>query len=374
MKYLRIVLLVFLFAIAPLLVRGQEAAPPASVPFGSGPTPEPISEVQALVYLISGSGRRDAVPLPLRSLLQSKRDQSEALRTVAERHLKEIPGDLQEVTFKVNPSGENNVLSVKSFDKRIPAEEVLEELVSIVRTKLVEMDRPLEMEYRLSKETGRVQQLEADLAKQRETLNAFARDLDPSLISQRRLQLTTEQEMLAVELAGLQVRRKLLEKQLSALAAKSDDDADAAILGELQRSVEARRKIVEYQTAQVQAATITLDKLEQGKDELAKAELELAKYRRAAIETSGKRILELRHRLDDVELEFAESSAKKDFLYEIVQQLPNSAQVDAIRIALELDEQTYRRARQEVDDMHAELRRYSPPQLGLIVIEGSGSK
>jgi|GEM_PF-5405173 len=338
----------------------SDALPDESLPRSiTEPDIKPTSTASGLIYVKPGTGRGGSNPAPLHALLQNPEVQQAAIKQL---------GLLPEVLKSVEISivGGINIMTVVSYDERLEAGLMLEALKDEATKKLIELDKPEELFERRFQEQRAVEQLQADWTREQQTLVALAKhhgvEVDPQVAAQRRLQLATQTQALQVELRGLEVRHAVLEKQIAELAVKPQDEASKAILTELSTVVEARRRYVAHL---INTGSITAEKLEPAKAELAQAEVEFARFRREAAEGSSQRATDLRHRLEDTLIEKAESEAK---LAELHRLNTSSVQVDAKRIEVELLEQRYRQAKQELDQLNAEIFRYvfTPPQVVLI--------
>ncbi len=326
------------------------------------PDIKPTSKASGLIYVKPGTGRSGANPAPLHALLQNPEVQQAAIK-----QLELSPEVLKSVEISI--VGGINIMTVVSYDQRLEAGLLLEALKDKATKKLIELNKPEELFERRFQEQRAVEQLQADWTRERQGLIILAKhngvEVDPQVAAQRRLQLATQTQALQVELRGLEARHAVLEKQIAELAVKPQDEASKAILTELSTVVEARRRYVAHLNAQFNTGSITAEKLEPAKAELAQAEVEFARFRREAAEGSSQRATELRHRLEDTLIEKAENEAK---LAELHRLNTTSVQVDAKRIEVELLEQKYRQAKQEVDELDAEIFRYTltPPHVVLI--------
>ncbi len=344
-----------------------DAAPPIDFsllqPPGEPQAPKPTSKASGLIYVKPGTGRGGANPAPLHALLQNPEVQQAAIK-----QLGLSPQVLKSVEISI--VGGINIMTVVSYDQRLEAGLMLAALKDEATKKLIELDKPEELFSRRDQEQRVVEQLQADWARQRQALMAMAKqngvDIDPQVAGQRRLRIVTETQSLQVELRGLEARHALLEKQLAELANKPNDENAVKVVHELGRVIEARKRNLEFL---VEARTLgdgtAPIQLEQAKAELALAEAELAKFRREAAAGNNQRANNLRQRLEETLIAKAEIEAK---LGELARLDSSSVAVDAIRIEVELLEQKYRRAKQELDELDAEIFRYvfTPPHVVLI--------
>lgn len=348
-------------------------AEPLAPPFGHAePDTKPTSQALGLIYVQPGTGRSGGSLEPLYALLRSHEVHDAAIASVAKKQLGSVPDDLKQVDISI--TGGTKTTHVVSYDERLPAGLVLGALKDEAARRLIELDKPESLSHRRDQEQRQVEQLLANWTRERQALIAIAKqygvEVDTQVAAQRRLSLATETQSLQVQQRGLEARHAVLEKQLAELAAKAKDEASEAILKELAGVVEARKRYVEHlREAQVRpgkaGAESAAEKLEPAKAELAQAEVELARFRREAAASHNQRAVELRHRLEDTIIEKAENEVK---LAELQRLNTTSVQVDVKRIEVELLEQKYRRAKQELDELDAELFRYNltPPQVVLI--------
>jgi hypothetical protein len=282
-------------------------------------------------------------------------------------------GQGREMTPKTPGVGMVYVL-VKSYDERVPAAKLLAAFESALHNRLRELDGRESRAAALQEARERLMVLRDTLSKERQSLVALAAihkvDIDPAPAAQRRLRLESELQSLGVQLEGLKARRQIIEAQIAELGNVKTSPADSEILTQLVRSIEARRKIVEYQTAANEAGNVrgSIESLQKAKDELAQAELELARYRRGAIDAAaGGRIAQLRERLDDTAIEIAETEVRRKTLDEQYKQSKSfSSQVAEMRLEVELLENQYRTAAGELSALESALAQRIEPRLTVI--------
>jgi hypothetical protein len=307
------------------------------------------------------------------SELVSKPLQREAVRVAASNLSIDDKAELPEVRFLVR----NLYVEVRSFDPRLPAIKVLEAWRDVLAKQLFSTDTTrTSLEKQIAQEQRRTAELAARLANERDKLTALALaagvELDPAVAAQKRIRLETELQSLSIEVQGLEARKEALEYQIAELAKRAAESANAAdpVLDELAKSIEARRKIVEFRQAQFAAGAqgTSLENVELAKDELAQAELELAKYRRSLADVAaGQRLAELQRRREDTATDLAETLTTSRAVEKLVDLArKHSTSVEIKRIDLELQEQDYRRAREELSQLESKLRHHVSPTVTLI--------
>jgi hypothetical protein len=352
----------------------QEPAgpPPAdlSPPFAHQPAAKPTSRASGVIYIQPGTGPSDTNLAPLYALLRSQQVQQAAINEVAKQQLGKVPEDLKAVEIGIIEA--THTANVISYDERLRADLVLEQLRIQAAQGLANLDRNEKLREQEHLQGKILEQMRADLARNREQLFLLAKlynvEVDPQIENQRRLQLAAEKQRLQVELNGLNARQAILEKQIATMAELPLDEAAKRVESELLRVIQARKQQIAY-LREVQArpdkdaAASAAEKINLATAELAQAEVEFSKFRREAAAGGNLRATELRHRLDDTLIEAAEIEAKLASLKELTS---FSTQVEDKRLELELDEEQFRRARQEYDETLAKRLSYVPPQVILI--------
>lgn len=287
------------------------------------------------------------------------------------------PSDVASVEAKLEGGGFTTVV-VHSFDSKVPADKLLEALVGVLNSRLRDITGK---EYeaaarRLDKENARVEKLAADLRKQHEALIQLAAihrvEIDPALAAQKRLRIEIEVQSLEVQSHGLKARQEVLQAHIAELGEKvAVDAADDAVLKELNKSVELRKGIVHALRGRFVAAETTRDKVLDASDQLAQAEAEVAKFRaRAAQEAGGRRIAQLKTRLDDAAIETAEIVAKRKVLQEQFETARNySSRVAMKRIEIELLEREYRHRAEQLGKLRAQMQLVVPPVVTFIPLD-----
>jgi hypothetical protein len=321
-----------------------------------------------VIYIQPGTGPSDTNLAPLYALLQSQQVQQAAINEVAKQQLGKVPEDLKAVEIGIIEAV--HTANVISYDPRLRADLVLEQLRIQAAVKLSSMDRDkdlLESKYR-DQLTRNVEQMQHDLARKRKQLFCLAKqhnvEVDPQIENQRRLQLATERQRLRVEMDGLKARQAVLQRQLAELIAKPMDENALKVIEELGKVIEAKKLGVELLLhANKVPGTVSKLEIEHAKGPIAEAEVELAKFRREISAETNQRAGELRHRLEDTLIDIAETEAKSKRIEELDS---FSTQVEDKRLELELDEEQFRRARQELDELVAKRFSYVPPQVILI--------
>lgn len=331
----------------------------------SNPEQKVSSLAEGVIYTQPGTERPAIVSMQLEALLHSRQVQESAIKATVKRHLKELPDDFRGCWIATR----TNTTIVESYDERLPASLVLDSLTNEAAYRLLDLNRPEQLSSRLDREQRQVEQLRADWTRQRKALIQMAKqygvEVDPQVAAQRRLHLATETQSLQVQQRGLEARHAVLEKQLADLAMKANDENAAKVIHELSQVVDARKRNLGlfFEARAKGTGSVAEVELEQAKAELALAEAELAKFRREAAAGNNQRASELRNRLDDTLIEKAENEVK---LAELERLNTSSVPVDTQRIQVELDEQRYRRASQELDELNAEQLRYTGPKVFLI--------
>lgn len=271
-------------------------------------------------------------------------------------------------------------LTVTSFDKRVDANKLLDAVGAALEARLRALDTGhAAQEKQLRVEEDRVQALAALFAKENALLHQLAAiqkvELDPALQTEKRIRIESELQGLKAQLVGLKARQGIIEKQVAQLGTvPANSQEDAAIVAELGKSIEARRRILAIgMTANTRnPGAVTAATIEKARDELAHAEVELARYRRAAADAAGGgRIAQLKSRLDDTAIEISELEARGKVLDEQLQAASSvSNQVMMKRIDLEQLEREYRQRSADVSDLRSQLDRYVPPNVTVISMSG----
>ncbi len=383
MKFL--VVLVLVAAGTPMCF-GQEpppAAPPATekeppAPFADGPPELPANTATGMLRVTFDPEMSDLNSTVLYGVLQGA--QNAAVQKVAGEGVSKLP----RVGFTYNvaayaPSGGLYVrrIQVSSYDEKISAKDVLRELAQIFQRELQAIVTTKQnLELQVVMQHRHVKELQEQLARARaeevQLAASLKVDFDPAVAAQKRLLLETELQSLGVESRGLQARKQIIALQIAELGKQVEAGLgpDQDVLKELTNSVEARRRILAYQQerAVARAGGSLPDDIEKAKDQLALAEAELARYRRASADAAGgQRIAELRRRLEDTAIDLAEIDAKRAALQELaVPARKHSLELQSMRGEIELLESEYRRAREELDKLKLEMQRYIPPSVTLI--------
>lgn len=340
------------------------------------------SQVSGKVKVVAESSFRGQ-DLVKKSLGQYDRV-SDAVRKVApDLKVTQPLGQLVRVTFEPGIDVELPQIlvlnfKVESFDARVDAKAVLDVLGKRLEQELSNLDVDFQLnETRLRRENSDVSLLADGLKLAQEQFAhrcaALGVDMDAAAEAQRRLQMETQAQQLTVELRGLEAREAVIQVQIAKYAQAADklEGADAVVLKELEKSVAARRKIVEYREAMVAAAsvggTITMEDLEKAKDSLAQAEAELARHRRALVEgAGGQRVDELRRRLDDTIIEREELAAKLKVVKDGLLQRSRDSDIELSRIRLELLRDEYRERVAHFNELKASLDRHIRPTVEII--------
>jgi chromosome segregation ATPase len=269
------------------------------------------------------------------------------------------------------------IVSVESFDERVPAGKLLEKLAAVLEKKLQSLDAAHQQdEERAERLTKEVERIGEELRKQQQALWQLAAihhvSLYPELAAQMTMQRKAELEQLDAQLDGLKARREVIEKQIAGLSKEvASVAADRQVLKDLLKSVEYRKAIVTNLRAMFDAATITQEKVLEAEDKLAQAEAEVARFRaQAALQAGGARIEELKRRLDDTAIEMAEVSARGAAVQkQFEESLSSSTEVEIKRLEVERLKQDYRDAAEELSKLRTKLKLYIPPQVTLVPLE-----
>jgi chromosome segregation ATPase len=368
MIYRRLILVMTMLVLASPSGWSQVADVPEKAPDNS----QPKSTAYAMFHFTVSRGEDMAL---VASLVKSKSLQSEAVQMIMKKS-KEEQAELPEIHVESTRKGDTEYqVWLTSFDDLLPAEKVLEAFKEVLTAKLLTLDTTrTSLENQVTQERERVLELAAKLSAERDDLTKLAVtnriELDPAVAVQKRIRLETELQSLNVEVQGVEARKDAIEHQIADLAKKASAGASPTdpILLELTKSIEARRKVVESRQAQFVAQGSSLENVEQAKDELAKAEVELARYRRTLADASGgQRMAELQRRLEDTAIDLVETTTKLRAVERLSDQArQHSAEVEAKRIEVELLEQDYRRAREELSQLESKLRQHVSPSVTLI--------
>ena len=336
--------------------------------------PQAKSMARGMFHFTVDENRGEKMAL-VSSLMKSKSLQREAVQMTMKS--KEEQAKLPEIIVVATWRGDGEYeISLQSFDEHLPAEKVLEALREVLAAKLLTVDTTrTSLENQLAQEQPRVAGLAAKLSAERGELTKLAVtnrvELDPAVAVQKRIRLETEWQILKVEAQGIVARKDAIEHQIADLAKKAAAIATTTdvIYVELTKSIAARRKVVESRQALFAAGgQISLESVEQAKDELAQAEVELANYRRTLADAAGgQRMADLQRRLDDAAIDRVEVITKLHAIENLSDQArQHSAEVEAKRIEVELLEQDYRRAREELSQLESKLRQHVSPSVTLI--------
>jgi hypothetical protein len=220
-------------------------------------------------------------------------------------------------------------------------------------------------------------QVGSELRKQQEALATLATihrvSLNAELAAQRKMQLEAEHQNFGVQLEGLKARREVIERQIAEIGKKLTEGsgADPAVMKELTNAVEANKKVLLHKEQLFVVKTVGPEEVEVAKVQVALAQAELAKYRRAAADAAGGgRIEELKRRLDDTAIEMAEMMARREAVQKQIEQASSSsADVEIKRLEVEQLKQDYRDAAAELSKLRSKLKLYIPPQVMLVPLE-----
>jgi hypothetical protein len=308
-------------------------------------------------------------------LLSTKPLLKEAISNVSKEAALEL---YQVASVETKYDGGGITVTANSFDERVPADKLLAKLADALSVKLRGMDvEHLRDETRTDRLALEVERIAKNLVVEHDALANLAAihrvSTNVELNDQKQMRLDAELQSLDVQTQGLHARQKVLEAQIAELAKKitAGGGADPDVLRELMKSVEARKRIVEASQAAYDKQSIAVAPLEEAKDALGKAQVELAKYRRAAADAAGGgRIKELKGRLDDTAIELAEISARRDAVQKQLEQASGaSAQVEIKRMYVERLRQDYRDASDELSKWRMKLKLYVPPSVQLVPLQ-----
>ncbi|MEX0676183.1 MAG: hypothetical protein WD063_03865 [Pirellulales bacterium] len=362
--------IISLLSIAALVFIGADRARAAEV----------VSTASGLIRVTAGHETPLAQGAFPWVLLASESLCKEAVATVSADAASEAPkfSDVAKVKFGSGASGAISI-TVESYKERVPADKLLAALVEVLNKRVHELAvNEYEADARqLADENKRFERLKEDLNKEHEALLTLAAihkvEIDSALAAQKRVRIETELQSLDVQLHGLKARQAVIEHQIAQLAnVVASAAANDRVLKELEKSVAFRKEIVGTLRAKFATGTVvTQEQVLDAEDQHAQAEAEVAKFRaHAAEQAGGRRIAELKTRLDDTAIELAEIEVKSKVLQEQFEQARNSSgQVMIKRIEVELLEREYRDRAENLSKLRAQMRQLVTPSVTLIPLD-----
>ncbi len=263
-------------------------------------------------------------------------------------------------------------VTVQSFDDRIAVDQVLLAYTDRLSHKLQELDAQNESDDHqkrlLEDQAARfVDRLKAEKEALINLAAIHEMSATPEINIQRKSRLESELEAVAVEIVGLEARKKALEEQIARLGANADADVKDPVIGELEKAVDLRAKTLARLRTLRGADSVPEASVRDGELALIAARAELAKYRREASQLGSQRMAELRRRLDDTAIDLAESAAKKEVLEHLqlkARQFSSDLEIKHLRIAQ--IERDYEAISADLTAITAKLRRYVPPTVTIV--------
>lgn len=363
--------IILLLLIAALVFIGADRARAAEV----------VSTASGLIRVTAGHDSPLAHGAFPWVLLASESLCKEAVATVSADAASEAPkfSDVAKVKFPPDASGVMSI-TVESYKERVPADKLLAALVEVLNKRVRELAvNEYEAHARhFADENKLVERLRGELNKEHEALATLAAihkvEIDPALAAQKRVRIETELQSLDVQLHGLKARQAVIEHQIAQLLKKASRDPTNDDLGRaLQALIGVHGAALERLRAanQNSPGAVTQHALAMAEAKLLEAQAELPKYRREAAEAAGgRRIAELKTRLDDTAIELAEIEVKSKVLQEQFEQARNSSgQVMIKRIEAELLEREYRDRAENLSKLRAQMRQLVTPSVTLIPLD-----
>lgn len=265
------------------------------------------------------------------------------------------------------------VVEVNSFDKRVPAQDLLQKLPNVLENRFRELDvaNQFDIERRdsLSEElnTGRI-----ELEKLKDQCHQLALlhnvPLNAEVAAQQKARLDAQIEAISAKLEGLTARREVLEKLIAEVGKRGTEEAAKdPVIAELQQAVALRAEIVKRMRESKSPSVEILS----AESQLAEHKAELAKMRRDITQAAGgQRVAELVRRLEDASVEQAEAKATSKALVTTRDySIGFSASLEIRRLELAQMESSYREVAQELDKLRRKLRLYQPPRVTLLPAE-----
>jgi hypothetical protein len=302
--------------------------------------------------------------------------QLQAVKEVSEEAAKEPLSKVMSMNFffgkLLGPGVAVPRLQVESFDERVPAKKLSAAIINGVLKWLLENDVEHQADQRnvdlLQQRLGHdVNELEKEENTLRTLLLIHKVGPSPEQNRQRQQRLEQEVDSSQVLLAGLNVRRHLLEKQIAEIGKQaSASSADDSVVQELVKAIRIREQIMEIMVgnnAKV-AGSVTQGQLLDAQRQIAEAKAELAKARRDSVQAvGGQRLADLRRRLDDTIIDISENEARKKVLEKQFQDASKtSGQAELQSMKVELLKENYRARAKELNELRAKLSRYQAPQ------------
>jgi hypothetical protein len=262
------------------------------------------------------------------------------------------------------------VVEVNSFDKRVPAQDLLQRLPNILENRFPELD--VAHQFDIERRDSLTEQLNTsriELGKLKDQCHQLARlhnvPINAEVAAQQEARLDAQIEAISAQLEGLTARREVLEKLIAEVGKRgAEEAAKEPVIAELQQAVALRAEIVKRMRENKAPSVEVLS----AESQLAEHKAELAKMRRDITQAAGgQRLAELVRRLEDASVEQAEAKAtskalvtKRDYA------IGFSASLEILRIELAQMESSYREVAQELDKLRRKLRLYQPPRVTLL--------
>jgi hypothetical protein len=213
-------------------------------------------------------------------------------------------------------------LSVSSFDKRVTAAQVLAGLRTALGNELVKLDREGDQDE------ATLRQVEVTYQEQQQMLlhlqgqinnDAAVAGLahEDQYLETRLLRIDAERQSATVLLAELTASRTVIEARIAAVGQEALEAAEAdELIGQLEKVVALRKaRLAAMIAAQMGPAS-------QAEEDIATAEAEVLKHRRAAAQArGGERLGALLRRLDETTINFAQTEARLKVLEEDQQEV-----------------------------------------------------
>lgn len=271
------------------------------------------------------------------------------------------------------------LVTLASHDKQIGAEQLKQEMEKLragLEKKLRELDTTQRTQQKqVAEERARLAMIAAQILDQEEALRkhsaTYQMDNDPQLAAEKRSRLGAEMQGLGVEMSGLEARRKVIQAQISKLSEKVENKGSReSVLEHLMKAVEARKAIVVARREAHATGQTTPEPLQEAIDSLAQAEAELAKYRADLADAAGgNRIAELKQRLEDTEIQSAETQAKFRAAFEASLEMgARSSEWELRWVQLDALKNEYRRRATELNELSGKLEQYQPPAVTFVLL------
>lgn len=301
----------------------QQGLPPAEVE-----PEEPVSSAHAVLRVVCPADSGLTAPALIEDLVQTGDGVTMARRSFEEEFGKETlkaaeAKGLFEITLDTDrfsdlPAGVFMAdITVDSYDKRLPADKLLQKVQEGLRLDLTALDRdPRADDMRrllLERESSELQERAIREAKEIDTLERqLGLNISADVAGQRLLRVDGELMAARLRVTGLKAAKESLQKRIADLAPKvaNASQKDPVVI-ELEKVVRLREEAKAISTRLVTSGQVTQGNLRDAEENLAQARAEYAKQVRVATQDAGGlRLAELQQRLDDTESELEESEVK----------------------------------------------------------------